>query len=85
MRVVLGLPVRVVEITPVLVVEITPVLVVEITPVLVVEITPVLVVEITPVFAEAGADKATTNIVDHTIDLRFFIVCSWSIEMSGVT
>ena len=39
-----------------------------------VEITPVLVVEMTPVFARAGTDKARTNIVDHTIDLRFFIV-----------
>jgi hypothetical protein len=59
---------------PVRVVEIIPVEVVEIVPVLVVEIVPVLVVDIVPVFARTGADKATTNIVDHTIDLRFFIV-----------
>ena len=67
-------PVRVVEIIPVDVVEIVPVLVVEIVPVLVVEIVPVLVVEIVPVFARAGAAKATTSIMDDTIDLRFFIV-----------
>jgi hypothetical protein len=63
-----------VDIVPVAVVEIVPILVVEIVPVLVVEMVPVLVVEMVPVFARAGADKATTNSVDHTIDLRFFIV-----------
>ena len=59
---------------PVRVVDIVPVAVVEIVPVLVVEMVPVLVVDIVPVFAKAEVDKATTNIVDHTIDLRFFIV-----------
>ena len=59
---------------PVRVVDIVPAAVVEIVPVLVVEMVPVLVVEMVPVLARAGADKARTNIVDHTIDLRFFIV-----------
>jgi len=59
---------------PVRVVEIVPVLVVDIVPVFVVEIVPVFVVDMVPVLARAGADKARTNIVDHTIDFRFFIV-----------
>jgi hypothetical protein len=67
------IPVRVVEIVPVRVVEIVPAAVVEIVPVLVVEMVPVLVVEMIPPLARAGADMARTNIVDHTIDLRFFI------------
>jgi len=59
---------------PVRVVEIVPVLVVEIVPDWVVDMVPVLVVDIVPVFEREGADKARTNIVDHTIDLRFFTV-----------
>ena len=59
---------------PVRVVEITPALVVEMVPVLVVEMVPVLVVEMVPVLASAGADKAITNIVDHRMDLRVFMV-----------
>ena len=51
-----------------------PVLVVDIVPVLVVDMVPVLVVDMVPVLVNAGADKARINIVDHTIDLRFFIV-----------
>ena len=68
------IPDLVVEMVPVLVVEMVPVLVVEMVPVLVVEIVPVLVVEMVPDFAKVGADIAITNIVDHTIDLRVFIV-----------
>jgi hypothetical protein len=64
-------PVRVVEIVPVRVGEIVPV--VEIVPVLVVEMVPALVVEMIPPLARAGAEMARTNIVDHTMDLRFFI------------
>ena len=65
---------RVVEIVPARLLEMVPADVVEIVPVLVVEIVPVLVVEMVPVFARAGADKARTNITDHTIDLRVFII-----------
>ena len=68
---------------PVRVVEIVPVAVVEIVPVLVVEMIPVLVVDIVPGFAKAGAAKATTNIVDHTIDLTFFIVLLLVDESQG--
>jgi hypothetical protein len=78
-------PVLVVEMVPLLVVEMVPVLVVEMVPVLVVEMVPVLVVEMVQVFATPEADKAKTNMVDHTMDLRFFIVLLLSIEMSGVT
>ena len=74
---------RVVEIVPAAVVEIVPVLVVEMVPVLVVEMVPVLVVEMVPVFANAGAAKTVTNIVDHTMDLRFFIVLLLVIEFQG--
>ncbi len=59
---------------PALVVEMVPALVVEMVPALVVEMVPALVVEMVPVLARAGTDKARTNIVDHTMDLRFFIV-----------
>lgn len=68
------MPVRVVEIVPDRVVEIVPAAVVEIVPVLVVEMVPVLVVEMVPPLARAGADMAITNIVDHAMNLRFFIV-----------
>jgi hypothetical protein len=43
-------------------------------PVLVVDMVPVLVVDMVPVLASAGADKARINIVDHTMDFKFFIV-----------
>lgn len=59
---------------PVRVVEITPALVVEIVPDLVVEIVPVLVVDMVPVLASAGAVKARTNSVDHTMDLKLFMI-----------
>jgi hypothetical protein len=73
------MPVRVVEIIPARLVEIAPVAVVELVPVLVVEIIPVLVVEMIPPLARAGADMARINIVDHTMDLRFFIgVLLWT-------
>jgi len=65
---------RVVEIVPARLLETVAAAVVEIVPVLVVEIVPVFVVEMVPPLAKAGADMARTNIVDHTMDLRFFIV-----------
>lgn len=63
--------VRVVEIVPV---RLVPAAVVEIVPVLVVEIVPALVVEMVPDLAKAGTDIARTNIVDHMVNLRVFIV-----------
>lgn len=78
------MPIRVVEIVPVLVVEMVPALVVEIVPVLVVEMVPALVVEMMPPLANVGTDMARTNIVDHMMDLRFFIVLLLVLETSGV-
>jgi hypothetical protein len=77
LRVVDMTSVRVVEIVPV---RLTPAAVVEIVPVLVVEMVPALVVEMSPDFARVGADIATTNIVDHRVNLTVFIVCSWRRE-----
>jgi len=67
-------PVRVVEIVPARLPDPAPTAVVEIVPVLVVEMVPVFVVEMVPPFAKVGADIARTNIMDHMIDLTFFIV-----------
>ena len=77
------MPVRVVEIVPVRVVEMVPVLVVEIVPALVVEMVPALVVEIVPVFANVVTEKAVTNNVAQTTDLRFFIALLLMIESQG--
>ena len=68
---------------PVRVVEIIPALVVEMVPVLVVEMVPVLVVEMVPVLASVGADKAKTNIVDHTRLFRVFMVLLLVVEFQG--
>lgn len=78
-------PVRVVEIVPARVVEMVPAAVVEMVPVLVVEMVPVRVVEMVPPFAKVGAEITRTNIVDHMIDLTFFIVLLLVDSISGVT
>ena len=65
---------RVVEIVPV---REVPLAVVEIVPVRVVEIVPLLVVEMVPVFPKVGTDISETNTAAQTIDLTFFIACSY--------
>ena len=69
------IPSRVVEMVPV---RVVPLDVVEIVPDLVVEMVPTLVVEMVPGFANVVAEIAKTNIPDHAIALKFFMICSYN-------